>query len=121
MGIVLFGSILFQRMQHTSGVAPKADFHRLLKTVVLASGSFNMLFAASMMVSGRIEVDMFILPFEVLFDEKDVMLPPLMFVYGAWSLVRRCVPTRRRHVFRLCVDILKPFFFNDRDFYTVLV
>ena len=70
MGIVLFGSILFQRMQHTSGVAPKADFHRLLKTVVLASGSFNMLFAASMMVSGRIEVDMFILPFEVLFDEE---------------------------------------------------
>jgi len=40
------------------------------KTVVLASGSFNMLFAASMMVSGRIEVDMFILPFEVLFDEE---------------------------------------------------
>jgi len=37
-----------------------------------------MLFAASMMVSGRIEVDMFILPFEVLFDEKDV-----------WSLVSR--------------------------------
>ena len=29
-----------------------------------------MLFAASMMVSGRIEVDMFILPFEVLFDEE---------------------------------------------------
>ena len=70
MGIVLFGSILFHRMQHTSGVAPKADFHRLLKTVVLVSGSFNMLFAASMMVSGRIEVDMFILPFKVLFDEK---------------------------------------------------
>ena len=70
MGIVLFGSILFQRMQHTSGVAPKADFHRLSKTVVLASGSFNMLFAASMMVSGRIEVDMFLLPFEVLFDEE---------------------------------------------------
>ncbi len=29
-----------------------------------------MLFAASMMVSGRIEVDMFLLPFEVLFDEE---------------------------------------------------
>jgi hypothetical protein len=47
-------------------------------TVVLVSGSFNMLFAASMMVSGRIEVDMLINPFDVLFDEKDVLL--LMFI-----------------------------------------
>ena len=73
-----------------------------------------MLFAASMMVSGRIEVDMFILPFEVLFDEE-------VMVGGSggrstWSLVYVCAQGDQSEA---CVDILKPFFFNDTDIYTV--
>ena len=86
----------------------------------LASGSFNMLFAASMVVSGRIEVDMFILPFEVLFDEKDVWSEP--------TRRRRCEPTRRRRcvpmhvvgVFRLVYLSSNPYFSTIRIFTQLL-
>jgi hypothetical protein len=44
----------------------------------------------------------------------------LMFVYGALvsSLIITC-SCARRSISEACVDILKPFFFNDTDLYTV--
>ena len=69
-------------------------------------------------------MDMFILPFEVLFDEEaDQVDGLLMFVYGALvsSLITTC-SCARRSISEACVDIhiLKPFFFNNTDIYTVL-
>jgi hypothetical protein len=62
---------------------------------------------------------MFILPFEVLFDEEaDQVDGLLMFVYGALvsSLITTC-SCARRSISEACVDILKPFFFNNTDIF----
>jgi hypothetical protein len=50
VGIILNGLILFQSLQQTSGDAPKADFHHLLKVSFLVLGRFTMLFAALMII-----------------------------------------------------------------------
>jgi hypothetical protein len=50
----LYGLILFQSKQQTSGDAPNADFHRRSKVSFLVCGRFTMLFAALMMMLGAI-------------------------------------------------------------------
>ncbi len=60
VGIVLYGLILSQSKQQTSGDAPNADFHHRSKVSFLVWGRFTMLLAAMMMILGAI-VNMIVL------------------------------------------------------------